>query len=591
MPVKPFKKVVSIFVLIAFLFTNSIYAAPDSKSIFKNKKVNYQKLSTDHEKQLEKKKTVFQGGDNRSKELKTQEKRILSTHLKDISQIHIPSEMGRIVEVYDATASADSRQPTANSRLVVHIQDLHTNPEAQLNSAGILEILLKDYNLGLVCSEGAEGEVDTSSVSSFPDAEVREKTARLFIDSGELTGEEYLSITKYPDLPIWGIENKDIYFENIAQFNKIMEFNPQSMTFIMAAKNALGELKPKIYSKELQALDQKEVEFEDNKIETQDYLKYLTGYLQKLNIPAAKYKNVTLLNETVEIEKAIDQKKIIQDSQNLLMNLQTAISAKNDRTVMDSLMARAQLFKEEKISSFSFYVYLRDLANKHLKDQIAAYPNLNEFIGYLTRVNSLDSVRLFTELAELSFEIKLNFAKNEEEKTLIQALRNIKFLEDFFNLKVSNEELNYYLNNKNSHKAAFFEAFLKPALKKYNIQAIIDYNPELIDNHLEEIEEFYDTVKKRDVALFNNATSEIEKRNVKVAAFISGGFHTESIMKLLREKGYSYIVVAPYSKTGIDEENYRYLLSGKRKPIEELLKDLNETGEEKGTKNAKNQNK
>ena len=91
--------------------------------------------------------------------------------------------------------------------------------------------------------------------------------------------------------------------------------------------------------------------------------------------------------------------------------------------------------------------------------------------------------------------------------------------------------------------------------------------------------------------MFNNTVSEVEKRNVKVASLITGGFHTKGLTKLLKEKGYSYVVISPYSKTEIDEENYRYLLSGKRKPIEELLKDLNETGEEKETKNAKSQNK
>ena len=118
---------------------------------------------------------------------------------------------------------------------------------------------------------------------------------------------------------------------------------------------------------------------------------------------------------------------------------------------------------------------------------------------------------------------------------------------------------------------------LKPALKKYNIPAFVDFNKNLIDPHLQELEEFYKIVKQRDVAMFSNAASEIDKRNIKVAALISGGFHTKGIIKLLKEKGYSYIVVSPYSKTDIDEENYRYLLSGKRKPIGEFLKELDFT--------------
>jgi len=566
------KKGTFLTILIAFILTNNIYAAEErSRQLFKKKKVDYKKLSTEREKQLDKKKAVFKEGDENKDKRRKQAQRILQSHLKDISEIHIPAEVGRVIEVYKA--------PSSDAKLIVHIQDLHTNPEGQYNLANILEMLVKNYNLELVCSEGAEGEVDTSSVSSFPDAEVREKTAKLFVDSGELTGEEYLSITKYPDLPIWGIEDKDIYFKNIIQFNKIMKFSPKSQVFISQAKQGLELLKPKIYTSELLNLDKKENEFENNEIETNEYLEELSGYIQQFNIPFTKYKNIFLLNETMQKEKTIDQQKIMKESQALLMNLQTDLTGKKSKHDMDNLMAKAELFKKEKISPFSFYSYLKELSDRHLKDSATKYPALYDFVDYLTKVNLLDTTALFNEMEELAFDVKLQFARTQEQKTLINALRNIKFLEGFFNLKVSNEELNYYLDNKDSHKIAFFESFLKPTLKKYGLSSFVDYNPDLIDMYLEEIEIFYDTVKKRDEAMYKNTTSEVKRRNAKVAALISGGFHTEGITRMLREAGYSYIVVSPFSDTEIDEENYHYLLSGKRKPISELLEEL-ETSEE-----------
>ncbi len=581
--VKP-KKVISLIALIAFLFTNTTsYAAPSSRSLFKNKKVDHQKLSAQSEERLQKKKEVFQEGGQQTVGQKKAAKRVLSSHLKDISQISIPQELGRVIEVYNASEDSDRRESRAKSRegqktenkLIVLIQDLHTNPEAQLNLASILELLIKDYNLNLVCSEGADGEVDTSSVSSFPAYEVREKTARLFINSGELTGEEYLSITKYPDLPIWGIEDRDIYFQNIIEFNKVMKFSPSSQTFISQAKDALEQLKTKIYSKELLTLDQKETDYENQKIETDEYLKHLSSYIQKFNISTDNYKNITILTETTEQEKKIDQQKIMQESQNLLLNLQSAITSKKARKDMDSLMIKAQLFKDQKISPFSFYSYLKDLALKHLPDELSKYPNLNDFIDYLTNVNSLDTTKLFTEMEDLAYEVKKRLARTEEQKDFITALRNIKFLEGFFNLKVSNEELNHYLQNKDSHKVAFFGSFLKPALKKYSLSNFIDFNPDLVDAHLQDLEDFYETVKQRDVAMFDNTVSEVNKRNAKVAALIHGGFHTKGITRLLRDNAYSYIVVSPYSSTDIDEENYHFLLSGKRRPINELIEEIN----------------
>jgi hypothetical protein len=78
------------------------------------------------------------------------------------------------------------------------------------------------------------------------------------------------------------------------------------------------------------------------------------------------------------------------------------------------------------------------------------------------------------------------------------------------------------------------------------------------------------------MAMFSNATSEIETRKPKLTALIAGGFHTQGITKLLKDNNYSYVVISPYSKTIIDEENYRNLLEGKRKPLKELISELNE---------------
>jgi len=583
MSFKLLKKIVSIFTVLTFIVGNGFkpfptYANPDSRSVFKNKKVDYEKIKGQNEDVVQKKKAVLSGEDaNQVQSQQKEARRILSSHLSDISLIHIPTELGRIVEVHQGEGSRVKGE--GEERLIVHIQDLHTNPEAEYNLAKILEILLNDYKMGLVCSEGADGIVDTSRFSSFPDYVGREKVSRIFVNSGELTGEEYLSITKYPDLPIWGIEDKDIYLRNIGDFNKIMKFNPQSQVFISQAKKALEELKNKLYTKELLDLDQKDADYRAQKMETDAYVSYLTAYIAKLNIQASNYKNITLLIETMNKEKTIDQLKIMNEAQNLLLNLQSSLVAKSSlRSEADSLMAKAQLFKDQKISPFSFYSYLKDLANKHLKDEfVTKYSNLNSFVDYLTKVNAVDSTDLFLELENLNFEIKQALAKTDEQKTLVKAIRNINFLEGFFNLKVSNEELDYYLQNKEFHKVGWFKSAITNITNKTgltNSTNYIDYNSALIDPHLTELEEFYKVVKDRDVAMVNNSISEIEKRNSKVSSLIAGGFHTKGITRLLKEKGYSYIVVSPYSKTDIDEENYHFLLAGKHKPLIEKLKQL-----------------
>jgi len=573
-------KIIALVVVHVFLISNIGYAAPSDRSFFKNKKVDYKKIQGQREEALKQKKDALSGKAKikKSPYKRDLEHRVNLSSLKDLSGIYIPDSLGRVVEVYQAPSDRGQK------KLIVHIQDLHTNAEAQLNEASILEILIKDYGLGLVCSEGAEGEVDTSSVSGFPDPEVRKKTARLFIDSGELTAEEYLSITKYPDLPIWGMEDKDIYFQNIIEFNKIMRFSPDAQVFIQLVKEALEGMKPEIYSKRVLEVDAKQTEYEEGELDTNEYLDYLYRLSESRTV---RYRNIDLLRETLEFEKGIDQEKIMQESQRLLVNLQEILSEKQNRSETGVLLARAGLFKDQKISPFSFYSYLEELARRHLKDDLERYQGLLDFVAYLEKVNNLDSMKLFQEIEELTYETKDLLSTNENQKLLTRSLRHIKFLENFFNLKVSNEELDYYLADRDRFKVKWFKSVITLLRQGSGGQAdltgqrtngltdYIDYNPDLIDMRLPELEHFYDIARERDIAMIDNAVAEIEKRNVKVAALIAGGFHTRGITQLLKEKGYSYVVISPYSSTDIDEENYQYLLSGKRRPLSELIDQLN----------------
>ena len=153
-------KLCGIFILTT-LVAWPVYSESDNKSIFKDKKVDYKTISDKQEKELQGKEDALKrkssAASTVSQSASKQEARVFlkQNSLKDISSIYRPENIGKVVEAYEA--------PNAK-RLVAHIQDLHCNPEAAFNLANILEILVRDYGLNLVCSEGAEGEVDTSSV-------------------------------------------------------------------------------------------------------------------------------------------------------------------------------------------------------------------------------------------------------------------------------------------------------------------------------------------------------------------------------------------------------------------------------------------
>jgi hypothetical protein len=79
----------------------------------------------------------------------------------------------------------------------------------------MLKAMTYTHCVKLVASAGASGEVDTSSVSSFPDRDVRLQTAFMFLKSLELTAEEFCQIVDNSNFIIWGIEDKQLYLEQL----------------------------------------------------------------------------------------------------------------------------------------------------------------------------------------------------------------------------------------------------------------------------------------------------------------------------------------------------------------------------------------
>jgi len=565
---KTWLKTVSVTLIIAFIAYDLAWATdfspisrkecapnPGSKSLFKNKKINYDAMKARNEYNLNTIKDM-----KNSANLKDTSNYLKISYIKDIADIYINDTVGKVIDSY---SSPDSKGT------IIYIQDLHANPEAGINLSKILENLIKDYNLDLICSEGASGVVDTSSVSNFPDKELKEKVAKAFIDSGELTGEEYLSITKYPNFPIWGIEDEEAYFQHIIEFHKIMKFNPDALIFINQVKVALNKLKLEIYSKALLDIDCKEMEYEGSKIDAIKYLDYLLSIAKDINL--ANYKNISIFKEALEAEKTIDQSKIIKESQDILSNLRTILKEKDNKYELNTLLVKASLFKDKKISPFLFYSYLDELSRRQIKNNLDNYADMFNYATYLKQINSIDSAKLFNEIEELSYDIKNLISDTDNQKLLTKSIRSIRFLEKFFNLKISNEELDSYLKDKKFFKVSFFKDFLQANLEKYDINSFVDYNYDLINKNLIELESFYDIAHKRDLAMFNNTIAEIEKRKSKTIAMIAGGFHTNGITKLLKDNGYSYVVIFPYSRIETDERNYKDLLSGKSKSLSELF--------------------
>jgi len=131
-------------------------------------------------------------------------------------------------------------------------------------------------------------------------------------------------------------------------------------------------------------------------------------------------------------------------------------------------------------------------------------------------------------------------AYSEEEKELVEALRNNFIIQKILTFTLTREEYSYYAaelaKGRNALKA------LTTYIKSY-YQSFIPPLP--LDDIQTSAEAFYTVVDERDNALTNNIIASLEAYNTPIAQLIIGGFHTDGITQRLKEKQISFFVASP----------------------------------------------
>ena len=120
---------------------------------------------------------------------------------------------------------ADIKEGLENGgdEVIINIQDAHSNLGAQKSIAGIIDDLVKNYNVKLVALEGSEGFIDTTLLSAFPDKKIKENAANYLMKEGKISAGEFFSIMNEKPVTLYGIENSPLYIANVKAFRKTIE--------------------------------------------------------------------------------------------------------------------------------------------------------------------------------------------------------------------------------------------------------------------------------------------------------------------------------------------------------------------------------
>lgn len=438
-------------------------------------------------------------------------------------------------------------QLSANeNRTVIIIQDAHDNYDAQINIAGIIEDIARGHNTPhsldaprvsgesprevlaeltpldeesiarregvvhtppmtsdpsqsvLIGIEGAIGALDLSDIRRYPIPEARRKSAEQLLKEGYLTGAEYAAASSEVPIPIWGIEDKDLFRANFALFFKILSHKEAIEEYLNERRRALERAKEAVCAPQVLSFLATLEAYETEQISFGDYFVRLNTYAAEVGIDPAEYTQVMLFHEV--LREGHDSEGVLHEGAGRSLSYKNAL---------------------------------------------------------------LDYGALLREVRALAYRIARELAATRREKEIIGEAREITLLEKMLLLRATREEV-----------AEWTEAFSSQVSSDSEETALTHAPyPPRIQDIMPVVREFYRLAEKRDSAMLANLLAKMDETDTDVGIVIAGGYHSEGIKALLRERGIAYVVITPHiSETNILRKiGYMDRMLGHIAPIDPVL--------------------
>lgn len=459
-----------------------------------------------------------------------------------LENLRIPTQDGSLKKTYSA------REP-----LVIHIQDAHANYEAQKHLASILEYLVVTHGLSLILVEGGSRNDSLSYMRTYAPIEKRKEVAEEFLKSGKISGENYLDLTTDYNFTVYGIEKPELYDENMEAFFSVEKVQPQALSAMKLFRDAVENLKQTIYPDEVKTLELRELEVKEGRIPLAQHYQSLADEAgkRKVALDDKTYPNLLKFIRASAMEKELNFKTVETERTKFL----EALTKSLPKPEMDKLLQQSLDLKKGLVTPASFYGNLRGTMKP---GQNAEYPVLANYIEYLGLFEAIDHASLFTEVENLSDQIKDSYFKDKGQRTLAKAAKDVGVLEDLLELKLTPDSYDYYRTHRKEFKPDEWADNLRALGGQQNPPMTLLLSPGPLNAAMPAMSSFYEVARQRDQAMMENALKQIKEFNVPFAVLIAGGFHTPAFERLFKEQKASYAVVAPKVSKVTQEDTDKY---------------------------------
>lgn len=467
------------------------------------------------------------------------------------SDITISPDLGYIVETHPAT------NPSAP--LIIHIQEAHTNYDAQKHLAEILDSLVKQHQLKLILVEGGEGDVSLSYLRTYGPPENRKQVAEKYLKLGILSGEEYLDIVSDYPLIIWGVEQKALHEQNVEVFMDTEPLRAALRPVLASVRQAVEQLRPRLLDPALVALETDAAAFEAEQLSLADYAKRLSVLAREYSIQESASPHVVRLVEMHELEQAMDLELIQRQQKEVLSRLRD-----KDPQAVERLMQAAQDANnhEGQGSREAFYVELERVAAASGLP-LEQFPSLSNYVRYLQQSALLKPVALSDELQQLTTRLRRTLAVTLAAQQLQTVAEQVDVIEKLLELKLSPEEYQRLTSLQVEGLSSRWAEFLGSQLAQHGLPSPSFERLSWLDTALPSLQRFYTVAQARDESLIERALAKLDETREPLAVLITGGFHSPRMTEQLRARGLGLVVVTPKVTQPTNERLYQAVLKYK----------------------------
>jgi len=462
----------------------------------------------------------------------------------------IPEKFGKVEEVF---------QGLPGSPVIVHIQDAHTNYEAQVNIKNILAHLSKNYNMNLIQLEGASSQLNPTIFETAYLKEANQKLADYLMREGRLSGAEAFAVESEKPVELHGIENRMLYMENLRTFRSVYSHQAEITNYFNSLRMLAKDVRLKLLNGELLDLTRNMEAYASEKIDLIDYLVYLDGLAEQHKLASLKklteitrFPNLVRILRLHELEKQLNERQVKKEAE----AIREAFRKKTSDSEVVDLLASLEL-KKKGMKPRAYFKKVTALAEQHGID-LLGYPQMRAMSEFLILQDEIEHRGLFAEVHRLEQMVQKQLFKTKEERHLMQLLRNIELLDQYFKLEVNREKLAYIIRHYDTMKASYLKDELDALAKKLGIMPS-DYQGDVmkLDQIMDDVEYFYRVVLERDRLFVENVMAKTKGTGTDRTVLITGGFHTDGLTALLKKQNISYLVVIP--KVDVKQGTEKYV--------------------------------